>query len=92
MDASLILNMCVCENVINMTICLNIFYIVNAQVQDLDCDGIDNTFTVAGTDVTFACTITLTPIRWDIQPLDAQINFKSIDHNTVFSVFIVEVS
>ena len=73
--------MCVSENVTNMTIRLDMFY---AQVQDLDCDGIDNAFTVAGTNVTFACTIKSTPIRWDIQPLDAQINFNSIDDNTGF--------
>ena len=84
MDASLIMNMCVSENFTNMTICLNMFYIVNAQVQDLNCDGIDNTFTVVGTDVTFACTITSTPNRCEIQPLDAQINFNSIGHNTGF--------
>ena len=54
------MKMCVSENVTNMTIRLDMFY---AQVQDLDCDGIDNAFTVAGTDVTFACTITSMPIR-----------------------------
>ena len=54
------------------------FYIVNAQVQDVDCDSINNTFTVTGTDLTFACTITSTPILWGIQPLGIEINFKII--------------
>ena len=65
-----------------LLIWLFVWICLYAQVQDLDCDGIDNAFKVAGTNVTFACTIKSTPIRWDIQPLDAQINFNSIDDNT----------
>ena len=32
--------------------------------------------------MTFTCTITTTAIRWDIQPLDVQIEFNSGDDNT----------
>ena len=53
--------------------------IVSAIVQDLDCNGINNTFTLNGTNVTFTCEVQTSSIVWDIQPLDNQIGFSAVN-------------
>ena len=54
------------------------FHIVSAIVQDLDCNGTNNTFTLNGTNVIFTCEVQTASIGWDIQPLDKQISFNSL--------------
>ena len=48
-------------------------------MQDLDCNGINNTFTLNGTNVTFTCEVQTSSITWDIQPLDNQITFSAVN-------------
>ena len=54
---------------------------VSAIVQDLNCNGTNNIFTLNGTNVTFTCEIQTASISWDIQPLDNQITFNSVDND-----------
>ena len=48
-------------------------------MQDLDCNSINNTFTLNGTNVTFTCEVQTSSIVWDIQPLDNQIGFSTVN-------------